>query len=216
MKSKSIWLLVLIGILTYSYGAEKQVNMKKPVELVFDTKVSCKDVKPYSDFMDEQIRKDGIEPTKIICSNDDTDGKLVVIDKDTDNPKIVHEPTNTIFSELVQIGEKRYGTAKDSKAYLEPFGIAYADLDDDGVDEIFISNDTEYGWFGMNIIKNNNGKLELFKNNMKIENAKVVILPTKTNGFHDIFYQTLNVKKKKGVVWKYERNLEYNLNSIIK
>lgn len=215
MKKINRLILVLALLTVFSYADEK-VKMKEPVELIFDTKVSCKNLKAYTDFIAEEIRKKGTEPIKTICSNDDTDGKLSIVDKDIDNQKIIHEPTNTVFSKVKFIDEKKYGITDDYKAYLVPKGIAYIDLDDDGVDEIFIVNYSEYGWFSMKVIKNNNGKFELFKNNMKIENAKVVILPTKTNGFHDIFYQTLNVKKKKGVVWKYEKNLEYNLDTIIK
>lgn len=209
-------LVVALLLLTInSYADEVKTKIKEPVELVFDTKVSCKDLKPYLEFIDAEMNKqDDIHTT--FCANDDTDGELTIVDKDTDNPKIIHEPTNTVFSEFVSVSEKLYGGTKDHKANIQPFGIAYADLDDDGVDEIFIADYTQYDWFGMNIIKNNNGKFELFKNNMKVENKKIVILPTKTNGFHDIFYQTLNVKKKKGAVWKYEKNLEYNLDNVVK
>jgi len=210
MKSKSIWLLVLIGILTYSYGAEKQVNMKKPVELVFDTKVSCKDVKPYLEFIDKERKKNKTEPTKTICSNDDTDGKLSIIDKDTDNPKIVHEPTNTVFQQIVIIDGKKYGTAEDYKAYLVPKGIAYADLDDDGEDEIFIAGYSEYNFFLMQIIKNSGDKLSLFDSVIKVDGGKIMILPSKTKGFHDILFQDSHRKRKYDAIWKYVGNLKYN------
>ena len=108
------------------------------------------------------------------------------------------------------IDEKRYGTAEDNKAYLVPKGIAYADLDDDGVDEIFITNYTEYGGFSMKILKNNNGKLSLFNNVIKVQGNKVVILPSKTEGFHDILFQDINRKRKQDAIWKYVGNLKYN------
>ncbi|MBI3873687.1 MAG: hypothetical protein HY307_01515, partial [Arcobacter sp.] len=159
MKSKSIWLLVLIGILTYSYGAEKQANMKKPVELVFDTKVSCKDVKPYLLFLNT-VAKNEIVNREIFCSNDDTDGKLLLINKETNNLKIIHEPTNTIFSDLGVIGNKVHGITKDNKAGIQPIEIAYFDLNNDGVKEIFIKRVGRDNFCDLDILKQENGKFK--------------------------------------------------------
>lgn len=208
--NKLVLVLLLLTINSYADETKVKVNMKGAVELVFDTKVSCKDVKLYTDFMDEQIKKEGRKPNKIICSNDDTDGTLSIIDKDTDNPKIIHEPTNTVFSEIKFIDGKKYGTAEDYKAYLVPKGIAYFDLDDDGVDEIFIVSYSEYNFFLMRIIKNDNGKLSLFDNVIKVDGGKIMILPSKTEGFHNILFQDSNRKRKHDAIWKYVGNLKYN------
>lgn len=197
--------LVLLTITSY---ADEKVKMKEPVELVFDTKVSCKDIKLYLEFIDSEMNKQGDIHTTF-CGNDDTDGKLTIVDKDTDNPKIIHEPTNTVFSEFVSVSEKLYGVTKDHKANIQPFGIAYADLDDDGVDEVFIAGYSQYDFFLMQIIKNSGDKLSLFDNVIKIDGGKIIILPTKTKGFHDILFQDDNKKRKHSSIWKYVGDLKY-------
>ena len=198
-------LVLAFLLLTISSYAEN----KEPIELVFDTKVSCKDVKPYLEFIDSEMNKQGDIHTTF-CGNDDTDVTLSIIDKDTDNPKIIHEPTNTVFSEFVSVSEKLYGVTKDHKANIQPFGIAYADLDDDGVDEVFIAGYSQYDFFLMQIIKNSGDKLSLFDNVIKIDGGKIIILSTKTKGFHDILFQDDNKKRKHSSIWKYVGNLKYN------
>ncbi len=201
-------LLLTLALLTITSYADEKGKIKEPVELVFDTKVSCKDVKPYLEFIDSEMNKQGDSHTTF-CANDDTDGKVTIVDKDTDNPKIIHEPTNTVFSEFVGVNEKLYGATKDYKANIQPFGMAYLDLDDDGVDEIFIAGYSKYNFFLMQIIKNNNGKLSLFDDVIKVDSGKIMILPSKTEGYHDILFQDSNRKRKHDAIWKYVGNLKY-------